>query len=133
MPRGGRRPNDQPGSYPPVLVADTDDGVRRVVGRYLNLFGFHVMEVAKVDEALTAVDDVLQPHVIVTELTSVARIRLASSSPAPIIVTVTDEVMPQPPHAAAMLVKPFPLPTLLDEVRRALRANAASTRTIGRE
>jgi hypothetical protein len=45
----------------------------------------------------------------------------------PTIVTVTDELHAAPRHAAARLVKPFPLPTLLDEVRRILRGQGATT------
>jgi hypothetical protein len=130
VPRGGRRPYDRPGSYPPVLVADTDDGVRRAFVRYLNLFGFRVVETARIDEALDA-DGTLRPHVIVTELTSAAAARLASSSRVPTIVTVTDGIHPRPPFASALLVKPFPLPVLLDEVRRALRASSAATPALG--
>ena len=51
-----------------------------------------------------------------------ATARLAFSSTVPIIVTVSEDLNPQPPYAAATLLKPFPLPALLDEVRRALRA-----------
>jgi hypothetical protein len=56
------------------------------------------------------------------ELIGGATARLAPSSTVPIIVTVTENLNPQPPYAAATLLKPFPLPALLDEGRRALRA-----------
>lgn len=120
MPRGGRRPYDLPGKHPPVLVADTDESVRRAFVRYLDHFGFQVAQVARIDDGLGA-DDGLHPDLIVAELTSAAAARLASSPPAPTIVTVTDDLHTAPRYASAMLVKPFPLPTLLDEMRRVLR------------
>jgi CheY-like chemotaxis protein len=121
-PRGGRRPYDEPGKHPPVLVADTDDAVRRAFVRYLDMLGFRVTQAARIDEGLDESVSGQQPDVIVTELTSAAAARLASSPRVPTIVTVTDDLHTAPRYAAAMLVKPFPLPTLLDELRRVLRA-----------
>jgi len=127
--RGGRRPYDQPGKHPPVLVADTDEAVRRAFVRYLDMCGFRVAQAARIDDGLTDGDGSgMRPDVIVTELTSAAAARLASSPRVPTIVTVTDELHVAPRHAAARLVKPFPLPTLLDEMRRILRGQAEPTR-----
>jgi DNA-binding response OmpR family regulator len=126
VPRGGRRPYDQPGKHPPVLVADTDEAVRRAFVRYLDMFGFRVTQAVRVEESLDETGSGQRPEVIVTELTSAAAARLASSSRVPTIVTVTDDLHTAPRHAAAMLVKPFPLPMLLDELRRVLRAQPAA-------
>jgi DNA-binding response OmpR family regulator len=126
--RGGRRPYDHPGKHPPVLVADTDEAVRRAFVRYLDMFGFRVAQAARIDDGLAEGGGGTPPDVIVTELTSAAAARLASSPGVPTIVTVTDDLHTAPRHAAARLVKPFPLPTLLDEVRRILREQAAPTR-----
>jgi DNA-binding response OmpR family regulator len=128
VPRGGRRPYDQPGKHPPVLVADTDEAVRRAFVRYLDMFGFRVVQAARIDDGLADGGDETQPDVIVTELTSAAAARLASSPRVPTIVTVTDDLHAAPSHAAARLVKPFPLPTLLDELRRILRGQATPVR-----
>jgi len=128
VPRGGRRPYDEPGKHPPVLVAETDEAVRRAFVRYLDMFGFRVAQAARIDDSLADGDDGTQPDVIVTDLTSAAAARLASFPRVPTIVTVTDALEAVPRHAAAMLVKPFPLPTLLDELRRILRGQAAPTR-----
>jgi DNA-binding response OmpR family regulator len=128
VPRGGRRPYDQPGKHPPVLVADTDEAVRRAFVRYLDMFGFRVAQTARIDDGLVDSDDGLQPDIIVTELTSAAAARLAASPRVPTIVTVTDDLHAAPSHAAARLVKPFPLPMLLDELRRILREQTATTR-----
>ena len=127
MSRGGRRPYDQPGKHPPVLVADTDDAVRRAFVRYLEMFGFRVAQAVRIDESLAEGDGGTLPDVIVTDLTSAAAARLASSPRVPTIVTVTDDLQVAPRHAAARLVKPFPLPALLDEMRRILRRQAEPT------
>jgi DNA-binding response OmpR family regulator len=108
-------------------VADTDEAVRRAFVRYLEMCGFRVAQAARIDDGLADGDGGMQPDVIVTELTSAAAARLASSARVPTIVTVTDELQAAPRHAAARLVKPFPLPTLLDEVRRILRGQVAPT------
>lgn len=123
VPRGGRRPADIPGRYPPLLVADNEESVRRPCVRYLSLFGFQVEEAADGDEALAALQAV-RPHIVVTD----ARLqraphlapRLAHEFNVPFIVTVTDEATPVPVEAFAVLVKPFSLRTMLAEVRRAL-------------
>lgn len=125
MPRGGRRPYDTPGKYPPVLVADTDEAVRRAFVRYLDMHGFQVTQAVRIDDASAEPEGGHPPEVIVTELTSATAARLATSPRVPTIVTVTDDLHKAPRYAAAMLVKPFPLPALLDELRRVLRANAA--------
>lgn len=124
--RGGRRPYDQPGKHPPVLVADTDEAVRRAFVRYLDMFGFQVTQAAKIEEGFSEGEGGLRPDVVVTELTSAAAARLASSPRVPTIVTVTDDLHTPPSFAAAMLVKPFSLPTLLDELRRVLRSESAA-------
>jgi DNA-binding response OmpR family regulator len=125
--RGGRRPYDQPGKHPPVLVADTDDAVRRAFVRYLEMFGFRVVQAVRIDDGLAEGEAGTLPDVIVTDLTSAAAARLASSPRVPTIVTVTDDLQAAPRHAAARLVKPFPLPALLDEMRRILRRQAEPT------
>lgn len=121
--RGGRRASDLPGQYPPVLVADSDDGVRRVCVRYLHQFGFQVAEARTGGEAAAALD-ASRPQVAITELdlasTSRFRARLPKDLHIPVIVMTTDEAAPVPPDAAGVLIKPFALATLLHEVRRVL-------------
>jgi hypothetical protein len=89
------------------------------------MFGFRVTQAARIEEGLDETSPG-RPDVIVTELTSSAAARLASSSRVPTIVTVTDDLHTAPRYAAAMLVKPFSLPMLLDELRRVLRAQSAT-------
>ena len=124
MSRGGRRPFDQPGKHPPVLVADTDESVRRAFVRYLEMFGFRVTQAVRIDEGLDESPGGQRPDVIVTELTSSTAARLSSTPRVPTIVTVTDDLHSAPRYASAMLVKPFPLPTLLNELRRVLRGQS---------
>jgi two-component system, OmpR family, response regulator RegX3 len=123
VPRGGRRSTDIPGRYPPLLVADNEESVRRPCVRYLSLFGFQVEEAANGEEALAAWDAV-RPHVVVTDArlprSSELTPRLALEADVPFIVTVTDDAAPVPPGARAVLFKPFSLETMLAEVRRAL-------------
>ena len=123
-PRGGRRPLDVPGRYPPVLVADSDDGARRVCARYLGRFGFQVEE-ATTGEAAVAIVEMCHPQVAIAELTLPrdddfqARVR---ERDIPYIVTVASDVGCTPPDAAAVLLKPFPLSSLISAVRLALSA-----------
>lgn len=112
--RGGRRSADVPGRHPHVLVADNEESVRRPCVRYLSLFGFHVEEAADGDQAVAAWQTV-RPHVVVTD--AVRR---------PFIVTVTDDHAAVPPGASAVLLKPFSLGTMLEEVRRALAPRQSS-------
>ena len=106
-----------------MVVADSDDGARRVCARYLNRFGFQVEE-ATTGEAAVAIIGTCHPHVAIGELTLPrddafqARIR---EQGIPYIVTATSDVGIVLPDATAVLVKPFPLAELLQEVRRALR------------
>jgi DNA-binding response OmpR family regulator len=122
MPRGGRRPTDRAGQYPPVLVADSDAFARRPLVSYLKLFGFQVDEAANSQDATAAIER-SQPHVIIAELTlpASARLRTLFARCIPVIVTTTDTAIPVSPQASGLLMKPFPLAALLDELRGVLR------------
>ena len=132
MPRGGRRPTDRPGRYPTLLVAESYAPVRRPFVRYLEHFSFRVTQATNGDELLAAVTHV-RPHVILTEVAlphmNAQRLSqwLGNSQQTrgiPVIVMAdapsegSDARLGNP---AAVLVKPFPLSTMLDEVRRVLR------------
>lgn len=126
MTRGGRRASDLPGQYPPVLIADSDDGARRVCVRYLHQCGFQVAEARTGGEAAAALD-ASRPHIAIAELTlaftSRFKTKLTKDIHIPVIVMTTDEAAPVPPEAAGVLFKPFALATLLHEVRRVLTLN----------
>jgi two-component system response regulator MprA len=132
IPRGGRRAGDRPGRFPRVLVADSYDGARVPCARYLAHFGFHVEQASDGHQALAAIA-AAQPAAILIEYrlpvvnAHTLGERLAADKGAraiPLIVMVSDfEVGESPiiPDGAALLVKPFPLATMIEEVRRALR------------
>jgi len=136
IPRGGRRPYDKPGRYPNLLVADSYDGARIPCARYLDHFGFRVDQAADGDAAIAAMQSCL-PHVVLAEvsLPKVSAASLASwfqkargsDQRVPLILMMSDfdaEAPRQLPQSASVLVKPFPLSTMLQEVRRVLREDA---------
>jgi DNA-binding response OmpR family regulator len=139
MPRGGRRPNDRPGRYPNLLLADSYEGARVPCARYLNHFGFDVDQVCDGDDAMAAIRS-RRPHVLIVEaglpLKSASQLAAwlqeehRSERAVPLIIMLSDfdgDAPKQLPPAVAVLVKPFPLATLLQEVRRALRVQSGPT------
>jgi DNA-binding response OmpR family regulator len=135
VPRGGRRPTDRAGKYPPVLVAESYDGVRQSCSRYLDRFNFEVVQAADGEQALAHIA-AAPPQVILAELNlpAMPAWRLSQwlsqswrTRHIPVIVLGGD-LDPMKvgyeelrPHAAAVLLKPFPLRTMLEEIRRVLR------------
>jgi CheY-like chemotaxis protein len=135
VPRGGRRPYDRPGRFPNLLVADSYEGARVPCARYLDHFGFHVDQATNGNEARACIDAVA-PHVVLAEMTlpgapAAALGDLLDQDPrtrsVPLIVLQSDFEMDQlverPQRAATVLIKPFPLATMLQQVRQALRAH----------
>jgi DNA-binding response OmpR family regulator len=133
VPRGGRRPTDRPGRHPTLLLAESYAPVRRPFVRYLEHFCFRVTQATNGDELLAAVART-RPHVILTEvalpqLNAQRLSQLLANSyhtrDIPVIVMAdalsdgTEAMLGSP---AGVLIKPFPLSTLLDEVRRVLRS-----------
>ena len=134
--RGGRRVTDQTGKYPNLLVADSYPGARKPCARYLDLFNFHVEEAASGEEALARIE-AEQPQLILAELTlpGMGARELSqwlgeriASSPIPVIVMMSEfegrATEPLSASVAGVLVKPFPLATMIEEVRRVLRSRA---------
>jgi two-component system response regulator RegX3 len=130
--RGGRRTFDAPGRYPPVLIADSDEGARRPLVRYLDHFGFEVEE-AVTGAAAVSIVERSRPQVAIAEITlphdDGFRTRVRDLG-IPYIVTATDDMGAVPPDAAAVLLKPFHLAALLHEVRRVLRTSAVAARGV---
>jgi len=136
VPRGGRRSTDRAGKHPPVLVAESYDGVRKSCARYLDRFNFQVAEAADGEEALTQIT-AEPPQVILAELNlpAMPAWRLAQwlsqswrTRQIPVIVLAGDLEASDPPVSpdfrnvvAGVLVKPFTLRTMLDEIRRVIR------------
>jgi DNA-binding response OmpR family regulator len=136
VPRGGRRPTDRPGKYPSVLVAESYDGVRMSCARYLDRFHFQVAEAADGEEALKRIA-AEPPQVILAELNlpSMPASRLAQwlsqnwrTRQIPVIV-LTGDLDPSETLVsddirnvvAGVLMKPFTLRVMLDEIRRVMR------------
>jgi DNA-binding response OmpR family regulator len=136
--RGGRRLGDAAGRYPTLLVADSYEHARRPCVRYLEHFGFRVEEASNGDEALAAIHS-SRPQLILAELSlpkvsarELAR-RLATWTDTrniPIIVlaaTLHSSGTTVFERAAGLLVKPFSLTTMLDEIRRVLRLHMGAS------
>jgi DNA-binding response OmpR family regulator len=136
VPRGGRRATDRPGRHPVVLVADSYEGARVPYARYLEERGFLVQQAAD-GEQMLAMINALPPHVILAAygLRSMPLSRLSRwlsqnwrMRRIPVIVLAGDAELPagaEPePDAAGLLIKPFRLSAMLDEIRRVLRAHA---------
>jgi two-component system, OmpR family, phosphate regulon response regulator PhoB len=139
VPRGGRRADDQPGRYPNLLVADSYDGARDPVARYLDRFGFRVEQCADGEVCLAAIE-ARPPHVILIEdeLPKVAaplivrRLKEQDRTKGiPVIVMTADfdgrDKQAAETESAAVLVKPFALSTMLQEIRRVLREHSPLT------
>jgi DNA-binding response OmpR family regulator len=136
VPRGGRRTIDRLGKHPSVLIADSYDGVRKTCARYLDRFNFQVAEAADGEAALSHIA-AEPPQVILAEshLPAMPIARLSQwlsqswrTRQIPVIVLAGDIDVSDPsaPHdirglVAGVLVKPFTLRTMLDEVRRVIR------------
>jgi CheY-like chemotaxis protein len=131
--RGGRRITDRAGKYPNLLVADSYPGARKPCARYLDLFNFRVEEAASGEEALAFIQTI-PPQVILAELTlpGMGARELSqwlaeglTSNPIPVIVMMSElegqPSEPLPQNVAGVLIKPFPLATMIEEVRRVLR------------
>jgi two-component system phosphate regulon response regulator PhoB len=133
VPRGGRRSTDSGGRYPRVIVADSYAGARIPYVRYLTGLGFDVNEADNGDTLLTLIEQAI-PQVILMEkdlprwpawclatwLDLDARTR-----DVPIILMAGDSD-DEVPQTAGILTKPFQLPSMIEEVRRVLRAAAAA-------
>jgi DNA-binding response OmpR family regulator len=134
VPRGGRRPTDRPGRHPTLLVAESYAPVRRPFVRYLEHFSFRVTQATNGDELLAAVSRV-RPSVILAEV-ALPRMDARGLSQwlgnsyhtrdIPVIVmadALSEDSATRLGDPAGVLIKPFPLSTLLDEVRRVLRSH----------
>jgi DNA-binding response OmpR family regulator len=135
VPRGGRRTADRPGKHPPVLVAESYEAVRTSCARYLDRFNFRVAQAADGEQALSQIT-AEPPQVILAELNLPAMpvwllARWLSQSwrtqQIPVIVLADDLDATEPSATqdvrslvAGVLVKPFTLRTMLDEVRRVI-------------
>jgi DNA-binding response OmpR family regulator len=127
VPRGGRRAEDRPGRFPRIAIIEQYEGVRRPCARYLQHFNFDVVEAADLRKGLELIE-AAPPAVILVAPTDapefdrlqakasvlgIPLLSLASASP--------EEEEPAGPVPAGVLLKPFTLGAMLDEIRRLLR------------
>jgi CheY-like chemotaxis protein len=132
VPRGGRRQYDRAGSHPPVLVADGYEGAREPAARFLARYNFDVLEAANGEEALQRII-AAPPRVILADwsLPAMPARRLCTwleqnwrTRSIPVIVMVGDyEPGDSMPPVAGILVKPFALASMLEEIRRVIRTS----------
>lgn len=128
VPRGGRRADDRPGRFPRIAIIEQYEGVRRPCARYLQHFNFDVVEAADLHKGLELIE-AARPAVILVAATEtphferfqeevrvlgIPMLSLASASP--------DAEEAAGPVPAGVLLKPFTLGAMLDEIRRLLRA-----------
>lgn len=123
FPRGGRRETDQPGRHPKIAVIDRYEGVRQPCVRYLEHFNFDVTEAAGPQAGLTLLESVRPALALMEEgeAPDFERLRLqAGLLSIPCISMATALGDAQRP-CDGVLVKPFALGAMLDEIRRVLR------------
>ena len=134
--RGGRRETDLPGKHPKIAVIDRYDAVRSACARYLEHFNFDVIEAADVDSGLALLESARPALVLLEEagLSGFEQLHQQSASLSiPCISMASALGEPQPP-AGGLLLKPFTLGAMLDEIRRVLRqqmfTDAAASRPV---
>jgi len=128
--RGGRREADRSGRHPTVLVADAYDDARIPIARYLDRFGFHVIEASNASEAVDLMH-LHRPLVILSGLLGPQAAHFYSQLSTPptvpsvviVLASSVDDLVPT--EATGVLTKPFLLRAMLDELRREVRAQAA--------
>lgn len=114
-----------------MLLADSYDGAREPAARYLLRYNFEVIEAADGEQALQKIV-ATPPRVILADwsLPSMPARRLRQwldqnwrTRAIPLIVLVGDyEPGDSMPIVAGILIKPFSLAAMLEEIRRVLRA-----------
>src|SRR3954452_219811 len=107
IPRGGRRATDKPGQAPLVLLVDPDTTANARCEAILAKLHFAVAPTRMIDEARKVMNS-LHPNIIVASIAEAAALRQANASDVPVI--ILDNVMDPE--------------TLVDEIRRELRAHA---------
>jgi CheY-like chemotaxis protein len=122
------------GQHPTIAIIEPYEGVRRPCARYLDHFNFQVAEAASPDQGL----EILQktdPAVILmedAESATCAKIQQQARARAIPVLSMTsafgeaERRRAEAVGAAGVLVKPFQLNAMLQEIRRVLRAQSAS-------
>jgi len=133
-PRGGRRTADLPGRHPRLIVADSYEGALRPCSRYLDHFAFDVAAVSD-SQGVLAELNAQRPALILmdTKLRNPSALELITGPARGIPVILMEDAIDEPDapqsietsNAAAVLVKPFALGTMMETIRAVLRAQSA--------
>ena len=118
-----------------VLIVEDDESLRQIVSRHLRAQGYEVGEAASAEEAASALENSLRPHVVLLDLnlpgdTGWDLLRsgaMAAAGSPPIIITSATTVSPKRLaefRCAGYLPKPFPLETLVATLERVLSSEA---------
>jgi CheY-like chemotaxis protein len=113
-----------------VLVADSYEDARSPIVRYLERYGFEVVEAASADEAADLIRT-RKPQAVLSGLHGAESTRFQEilaadgiSGPRIVIAMLSGGEESIPSHATGVLTKPFSLRPMLDELRRELQAAA---------
>jgi len=131
--RGGRRTTDRPGRCPTIAIVDQYEAARRPCARYLDHFNFNVLEAASAEQALALLESVRPAAMLIEEGRSSDSVRLRQEARARSI-PVLALTMPSPERDEpstdspdGVLVKPFSLGVMLEELRKVLRTQLLSS------
>jgi hypothetical protein len=131
--RGGRRAEDRPGRYPRIAIIEQYDGVRRPCARYLQHFNFDVIEATDLHSGLALIETAPPAVILVAASKTPAFERLQEEVNVlgiPLVSLATEfpglDESPAGPSPAGVLLKPFTLGAMIDEIRRVLRGCAVT-------
>jgi DNA-binding response OmpR family regulator len=115
-----------------VLIVDSYDDARFPLVRYLDRFGFRVIEAGSADEAMQLLD-LHHPDVVLSGLRAEQASRFyeelgeRGGAAVPVLIALLSGLDDRVPAlATGVLRKPFSLRPMLDELRRGLRVSARS-------
>jgi len=129
FPRGGRRADDRPGRSPRIAIIEPYDGVRRPCARYLEHFNFEVAEATELGRGIELI--ATMPAVILVESSETVMFERLQEQANALAIPLLSLTTTFPPTdaaapvrtAAGVLLKPFTLGAMLDEIRRVLRGS----------
>lgn len=111
-------------------MADSYEDARSPIARYLDRYGFDVIEAGSAEQAATLIAE-RRPQAVLSGLQGVEAERLqtmlsdaATHTPPVVIVMLSAGDESIPAEATGVLAKPFSLRPMLDELRRELRRHA---------
>ncbi len=119
-----------PGRHPTVAIVEGYYGVRRPIARYLEHFNFNVAEAENAERAVAVLQEARPAVVLIEAGKSTAFEAIHTQAHAldiPVISMIAafsdaETARAEAAGAAGILLKPFTLGTMLDEIRRVLRA-----------